>query len=144
MGLPAIAGDRTHGSIPGSISAYSGAFAVAVRFPSRQGDPEGTTTPEELLAASNAACYGIGLRSLIARRGGQAASVSVTATITADKGADSIHIQSSHLTAIISGLEGLAAVSELEELGRIVSQECTISIALHPSIAISHELVTAP
>ena len=57
----------------GTIGAGSGAFTVAARFPSLRGEAPGTTTPEELLAASHAVCYGIGLRSVIGRRGGSAA-----------------------------------------------------------------------
>jgi hypothetical protein len=61
------------GEVPagsGEVAAGSGAFTVGAIFPSIAGDPAGKTTPEELLAASHATCYGIGLRSLIARRGG--------------------------------------------------------------------------
>jgi organic hydroperoxide reductase OsmC/OhrA len=43
----------------GQVTAGSNAFAVAVTFPSTGGDPSGKTTPEELLAASHATCYGI-------------------------------------------------------------------------------------
>ncbi len=69
----------------GQVSAGSGAFTVAVRFPSISGDPPGITTPEELLAASHASCFGIGLRSLIGRQGGRARRITVNATIAAEK-----------------------------------------------------------
>jgi hypothetical protein len=69
----------------GHVAADS-AFAVPVAFPSSSGEPPGRTMPEEMLAASHATCYGIGLRSLIGRRGGRARRVTVTATVTAEKG----------------------------------------------------------
>jgi osmotically inducible protein OsmC len=71
-------GDVTEGT--GAVTAGTGAFAAAVIFPTTTGEPAGKTTPEELLAASHATCYGIGLRSLIGRRGGRARRVTVTAT----------------------------------------------------------------
>lgn len=53
----------------GSVHALSGAFTVHVSFPTLRGEPVGVTTPEELLAASYAVCFGIGLRSVLARNG---------------------------------------------------------------------------
>jgi len=123
----------------GQVAAGSGAFTVPVRFPSVSGDPPGKTTPEELLAASHATCYGIGLRSLIGQRGGQAQRVTVEATIKAEKGADGIRIHSSHLTAVIEGLKGLDA-AKLEDVAREVAEECTISIALRGAVRITHEI----
>lgn len=41
----------------GTVSAAtSGAFALPFSLPSRIGDPEGKTSPEELLAAAHAGC----------------------------------------------------------------------------------------
>jgi organic hydroperoxide reductase OsmC/OhrA len=53
----------------GSVTGSSSRFSVPATFPRVAGEPPGTTTPEEMLAASHAACYGIGLRGLIAQRG---------------------------------------------------------------------------
>jgi osmotically inducible protein OsmC len=63
----------------GKVTVGTGAFAVPATFPSTAGEAAGKTTPEELLAASHATCYGIGLRSLIGRHGGRAQRVTVTA-----------------------------------------------------------------
>ncbi len=123
----------------GQVTAGSGAFSVPVRFPSVSGDPPGKTTPEELLAASHATWYGIGLRSLIGQRGGRARRVTVDATITAEKGSGGIRIQSSHLTAVIESLEGLDE-AQLEAVAREVAEECTISIALQGAVRITHEI----
>lgn len=123
----------------GQISADSGAFATPVRFPSVSGDPPGITTPEELLAASHASCFGIGLRSLIGRRGGRARRITVGATVTADKGTDGIRILSSHLSAVVEELEGLDD-SELADTAREVANGCTISLALRGAVQITHEI----
>ncbi|MGH9158979.1 MAG: OsmC family protein [Vicinamibacteraceae bacterium] len=91
----------------GQVTAGSSAFTVPVTFPSTGGEPAARTTPEEMLAASHATCYGIGLRSLIGRRGGRARRVTVTATVTAEKGPRGIRIQSSHLSGVVEELEGI-------------------------------------
>jgi osmotically inducible protein OsmC len=119
--------------------AGSDAFTVGAIFPSISGDPPGKTTPEELLAASHATCYGIGLRSLIARRGGRARRVSVTATVTAEKGPQGIRLQSSHHTGTVDGLEGIDE-SALQELARETEERCTISLAIRAAVNVSSEV----
>src|ERR671919_3194395 len=121
-----------HGDVmdgAGDVTAGTRAFAVPVTFPTTGGEAPGKTTPEELLAASHATCYGIGLRSLIGRRGGRARRVTVTATVTAEKGPHGIRLQSSRLTGIVEGLEGIDQ-SQLHQLARETEERCTISIAI--------------
>jgi lipoyl-dependent peroxiredoxin len=130
-------GDLVTGS--GEVTGGTGAFAVPVRFPSVAGDPPGKTTPEELLAASHAACYGIGLRSLIGRRGGKATRITVEAIITAEKGPTGIEISSSHLAGVIGELEHLDD-TELRDVAREVAEGCTISAALRGTVRITHDI----
>jgi lipoyl-dependent peroxiredoxin len=123
----------------GEVVAGNGSFSVPVRFPSISGEPPGKTTPEELLAASHAACYGIGLRSLIRREGGRAQRVRVQAIITAEKGADGILIRSSHLGGVVEGLKKLTDI-QLQHIAREVAEGCTISVALRGAVTITHEV----
>lgn len=132
-----------HGEVmdgAGEATAGSGAFAVPVTFPNTAGEAPGKTTPEELLAASHATCYGIGLRSLIGRRGGRAQRVTVTATITAEKGPRGIRIQSSHLAGEVEALEGIDH-AQLQEIAQETRDRCTISIALEGTVAITYDIV---
>lgn len=124
------------------VSAGTGAFRVAASGPRLAGEPEGVTTPEEMLAASHAICYGIGLRSLIAQQGGRASRVEVTATITATKDARGIRLQGSHLQARVHGLEGLDA-ARLPELALATEQGCTISNALRAAVHITFDVTAA-
>ena len=121
---------------PARVRAGSAAFEVPASGPRLAGEPAGVTTPEELLAASHAICFGIGLRSLIAKEGGRAKRVEVTATITADKDAEGIRIRSSRLEAVVQGLEGLD-VARLPEVARATEERCTISNAIRAAVAIS-------
>ena len=125
------------------MAAASGAFTVGAIFPSIAGDPAGKTTPEELLAASHATCYGIGLRALIARRGGRARRVSVTTTVTAEKGPQGIRLQSSHLMGIVEGLEGIDEF-QLQQLAQETAERCTISIAIRGAVEVSSEVRMEP
>src|SRR4249919_3698465 len=90
----------------GEAKAGTGAFSLPVTFPSRIGEPAGKTSPEELLAASHAACYAMALNGTLGRKGASADRTLITATITADRGDAGIKIMSSKLTAVAYGLKG--------------------------------------
>jgi osmotically inducible protein OsmC len=124
----------------GGVTAGTRAFAVPVTFPTTAGEAPGKTTPEELLAASHATCYGIGLRSLIGRYGGRAQRVTVTATITAEKGPRGIRIQSSHLTGEVEALEGIDH-TQLQAIAQETRERCTISIALEGTVTITYDII---
>ena len=122
----------------GQAKAGTGAFSVPVTFPSRIGEGDGKTTPEEMLAASHAVCYAMGLAATIGRQGGKARRLRVTATVTADKGEAGIKIASSHLKATIEGLEGLDK-AKLDEVAKQAEQRCPISNAIRGSVNITVE-----
>jgi len=127
----------------GQAKAGTGAFTVPVTFPSRINEKgDGKTTPEELLAGSHAICYAMVLTNTIAKQGGKASKVRVTATVTADKGDAGIKVVSSHLKATVEGLDGIAK-DKLQELAAGAEKGCPISNALRGSVAISVE-ATAP
>ncbi len=123
----------------GTVTAGTAAFSLPVTFPSRIGEGDGKTTPEEMLAASHAVCYGMGLTATIGRQGGKASRVKVTATVTADKGEAGIKIVSSHLKASVEGLEGLDA-SKLQEIAEAAEKGCPISNALRGQVKITVEV----
>lgn len=130
-------GDVMHGS--GTVTAATEAFEAAASFPRVVGEANGVTTPEELLAASHAVCFGIGLRSVFGRRGGGARRITVEATITAEKGPQGIRIQSSHLRAVVEGLDGIDH-ELLAEIAAETASGCTISEAIRGNVAITHDV----
>jgi osmotically inducible protein OsmC len=133
-------GDVMHGA--GIVTAGTAAFTLPVTYPHVGGEASGDTTPEEMLAASHASCFAIGLRSVIGQRGGRAKRVSVTTTITAEKRFAGIRIRSSHLRAIVDGLEGIEH-SKLREIAQATEEGCTISIAIRESVAITSEIAAS-
>lgn len=124
------------------MQGASQSFSVPASYPMISGDAPGVTTPEELLAASHAVCYGIGLRGVIGRRGGSARQVRVRATVTAEKGSGGIRIQAAHLEAVVDGLEGILP-EQLEEIAQETEDGCTISNAIRGSVRITHTVVAA-
>ena len=121
----------------GVAKAGTGAFTTAVTFPSRiHAEGDGKTTPEELLAASHAVCFTMVLTNTIAKQGGTTSGVHVTATVTADKGDAGIKVVSSHLDAVVNGLEGLDK-SGLQALAEGAEKGCPISNALRGTVAIT-------
>jgi lipoyl-dependent peroxiredoxin len=127
-------GDVARGE--GEVTAGTRAFALSMTFPRLAGEPRDATTPEELLAASHATCYAIALRSVLGQRGGTALRVSVTATITADKGGGLIRLVGSHLEAAVEGLAGIEG-AELHEAAKAAEQACTLSTVIRSVVPIT-------
>lgn len=66
-------------------AASSGAFTLPVTNASRVAEPEGKTSPEELLAAAHATCFVTSLGSELARAGTPPERLVVHCTITMDE-----------------------------------------------------------
>jgi osmotically inducible protein OsmC len=75
-------GDLMNGS--GTIEKVtSGAFASQnVSWPSRAEEPNGQTSPEELIAAAHASCFSMALSAGLAKAGTPPESLATSATVT--------------------------------------------------------------
>jgi lipoyl-dependent peroxiredoxin len=122
----------------GTAKAGTGAFTLPVTFPSRIGESEGRTSPEELIAAAHAACFAMALNATLGRKGGKAATTHVTATVTADKGDSGIKIVSSKLVVKVTGLEGIDS-GQFGDIARQAEQACPVSNALRNNLRIDVE-----
>jgi lipoyl-dependent peroxiredoxin len=107
----------------GTITADTGAFSeLPFTLASRIGDPEGKTSPEELLAAATAGCFAMSLGSELARDGTPPRRLEVHCTIVMDEVPDEGHqIVGAQLTvrASVDGAsdEALAAALERADAG---------------------------
>ena len=119
----------------GQVKAGTGAFSLPVTFPRRIGEPEGTTSPEELIAAAHAACFTMALNATVGRKGGSIGRSDVTATVTADKGDAGIKITTSKLTVVAHGLTGIPK-EQFAEVARVAEGGCPVSNALRGSLTI--------
>lgn len=122
----------------GTAKAGTGAFSLPVTFPSRIGEGDGKTTPEEFMAAAHAVCFAMVLTNTLGKQGGKASKVRVTATVTADKSDAGIKVTSSHLKATVEGLEGIEK-GKLQELAAGAEKGCPISNAIRGTVNITVE-----
>jgi osmotically inducible protein OsmC len=113
----------------GKVKAGTGAFNLDVTFPRRVGEPEGSTSPEELIAAAHAACYAMALNATLGRKNAKARKAYVTARVVADKGDAGIKITHSHLKVVVEGLEGMTA-DQFKQTANDAEKACPVSNAL--------------
>ena len=124
-------GDLLHGS--GTItSVTSGAFApLDVSWPSRSGEPNGRTSPEELIAAAHAACYCMALSHGLAEAGTPPEELQAGATVTFVPGTG---ITRSALTVVgrVPGVDeaGFVAAAQAAKDGCPVSQALAGNVEL--------------
>jgi lipoyl-dependent peroxiredoxin len=127
----------------GEAKAGTGAFSLPVSFPSRVGDANGKTSPEELMAAAHAACYAMALNGTLGRTEGVSVDrTSVRATVTADKGEAGIKIMSSKLEATAYGLKG-ADAAKFTEIAKLAESRCPVSNAYRGTMQITVEAKVA-
>src|SRR5438093_1279297 len=88
----------------GTAKAGTGAFSLPVTFPRRIGDPQGATSPEELIAAAHAVCFAMVVTAASGKKGATIGKTHVTCTIVADKGDAGIKITTSKLQLTVEGL----------------------------------------
>lgn len=119
----------------GEAKAGTGAFTLPVTFPSRIQDPEGRTSPEELMAAAHAACYAMALNATLGRKQASAERTDVTATILADLD-NGIKIHTSALSVTVFGLQGIEA-SQFEAVAQEAEKACPVSNAYRGSLKIT-------
>ena len=119
-------------------AASSGAFELPYTLASRIADPEGKTSPEELVAAAHAACYATSLGSELARAGTPPEHIDVRCTITMDQVESGDHlIVSSHIAASAvapgANAESVARAAEVADAG------CPISALIRASARVTVE-----
>ncbi len=119
-------------------AASSGAFELPFTLASRVADPEGKTSPEELIAAAHASCYVTSLGSELHRAGTPPERLDVLCTITMDRVESGNHlIVASHIaaTAVAPGAdaESVARAAEIADAG------CPISALIRASATVTVE-----
>lgn len=128
-------GPLQHGS--GELEfASSGIGTYPVTWASRVERPDGRTSPEELLAASHAACYAMALSATLGQAGNPPQRLNVTATVSLDpKEGGGFQVTSSVLEVrgVVPGLDqaGFQSVAEQAE------KACPISNALRNNLRIT-------
>ena len=119
----------------GQLSGASGAFdALQVTAASRFGDPEGKTTPEELIAAAHATCFTMALGSVLAREHTPPERLVVKAVVRLEEVEGTYAITSSELEAAgrVPGIDEAAFARATKE----AEESCPVSRALAGSVEV--------
>lgn len=107
-------------------SSNSAQFPVS--FAARTDDPDGQTSPEELIAAAHSSCYSMQLSGLLTGGGHTPDTIDTSAEVTLDKSGDGFAITGITLTvrASVSGVDDATFQEAAEKAKRI----CPVSAAL--------------
>jgi lipoyl-dependent peroxiredoxin len=107
-------------------SSNAGQFPVT--FPSRAGEPDGMTSPEELVAAAHSACYAMSLANGLTQAGTPPTSLSVSAEVELGRNDTGLAITSIRLT--VDGTVPGATPESFEAAAVAAKAGCPISKAL--------------
>ncbi|WP_020674331.1 OsmC family peroxiredoxin [Amycolatopsis nigrescens] len=108
-------------------SSNAGQFAVS--FPTRAGNPDGQTSPEELIAAAHSSCLAMNLSGVLASQELVAESIDVSAEVTLgpeDGGGFKISGIAITLRAKVDGVDA----DKFAELAATAEKTCPVSKAL--------------
>jgi osmotically inducible protein OsmC len=131
--------EGTLGGGSGTVQSVAGnAGELPMDWASTDREADGTTSPEELLAAAEAGCYAMTLALALTRRGTPADRLEVKAECTIDRtGEDDPHeykitTLALDVRATVPRFDGDAAA--FEELARHADEQCPVSVALRGNV----------
>ncbi len=114
----------------GSISAGSGAFSgLGFSLPTRIGNSEGKTSPEELLAAAHGGCITMSLAGELTRAGTPPGRLDVTCKIVMDEVEGQGHQIVASFVEMVAAVEGLDE-SRLQAATEKADEGCPFSALL--------------
>jgi osmotically inducible protein OsmC len=113
----------------------SGIGTYDVSWPSRAEQPNGKTSPEELIAAAHASCFSMAFSARLAKNGTPPTSLDVRATITFDNSGGGWKIQRSDLTVrgTVPGIDQ----AKFAELAEDAKDNCPVSVALKGNVELA-------
>ena len=107
-------------------SSNAGQFPVT--FPSRAGEPDGHTSPEELIAAAHSACFAMSFSNELTTAGTPPTTLAVSAEVELGRDATGLAITSIRLT--VDGTVPGATQESFEAAAATAKAGCPISKAL--------------
>lgn len=120
-------GDLNGGSGKVSLdSSNLGEFTIS--FPTRTGDPDGQTSPEELIAAAHSGCLAMNMSGVLQKAGLTAESIDVTSDVTVGPVDDGLAITGIELVMRVK-IDGVDP-EKFAELADAAATTCPVSKAL--------------
>jgi len=122
---------RGHGRVRFGTGALP---ETGVTWASRTEQPDGKTSPEELLAGAHASCYAMALSATLAGNRTPPTRLDVTAACTFDKVGDKWQVTTMELTVkgVVRGIDN----SKFEEIARVAEAGCPISNAIRNNVEV--------
>jgi osmotically inducible protein OsmC len=108
-------------------SSNAGTFSVS--FPTRAGNPDGQTSPEELIAAAHSSCLAMNLSGVLESQKLVADSIDVSAEVTLGPAAGGGFEISGIAITLRAKLDGVSD-DQFAELAKTAEQTCPVSKAL--------------
>ncbi len=107
----------------------SNTASFPVTFPRRIGEPDGTTSPEELVGAAHSACFAMSLANGLSTAGHVPTSLAVSAEVTLDKNEDGQRAITRVVLSVDGQVPGITA-EEFTAAAETAKAGCIISRAL--------------
>jgi lipoyl-dependent peroxiredoxin len=127
--------DGTLASGAGALSSGSGALDLPVTWAARTEQPDGKTSPEELIAAAHASCFAMALALVLGEAHSPPEQLIVNAACTLDEVDGAPRITTVELT-VSGSAPGLDAAGFEQHVAR-AADLCPVSNALRGNVAIS-------
>jgi lipoyl-dependent peroxiredoxin len=126
----------------GNVSSGIGTFTdVKMSLPTRIGEANGYSSPEDMLAAAHSGCLAMNLSGTLANNGTPAESLDVNAVVgVGPKDGGGLEVKHSHVT--ISGKVPGLSEEEFRTLVDKAEQTCPISNALRGNLEITTEITS--
>ena len=127
--------DGTLAGGTGTLAIASGAFELPVTWASRTEQPDGKTSPEELIAAAHASCFAMALALVLGENHTPPERLTVTAACTLDEVDGAPRITTADLT-----VRARVPALDREALRQSVTQAaslCPVSNALRGNVEIT-------
>ena len=123
-----------------SFDSSNAAGPLDVNWPARAENPNGVTSPEELIAAAHATCYSMSLAAGLARAGTPAERLDTNVQVHIEKREAGFSVTRSEITVRGAGSFDEAAFVEAATAAKAA---CPISRALNPDIEITLDAALA-
>jgi osmotically inducible protein OsmC len=123
---------RGHGTVKGTSGALG---EMPVTWSARTEASGGKTSPEELLAAAQAACFSMALSGGLGRMQKPPERLNVSATATFDKVGDAWKVTRMDIS-VVGKVPGISA-AEFETAAQAAGKGCPISGALQGNVALT-------
>jgi len=128
---------RGHGTIQGDTGALSD---IEISQPTRFGDPDGHTSPEELIGAALAGCFAMSLSGVLTRAETPPDRLEARAVVTLDEGGEGHRITTIDLSVVghVPGIDD----ETFQAAARKAEQGCPVSNVLNAEIRLDARLAT--